>query len=112
MAKFEIKDGYAIIPEGTTEIGNRAFFDGTSLKSITIPDSVTRIGEEAFVGSYSLKSVTIPNSVTSIGENAFYYCPLNQIPKGLVEIKVMGVASTKSPAPEFCDFIYEQDTSM
>lgn len=39
-------------------------------------------------------------------------CPLNQIPKRLVEIKVMGVASTKSPAPEFCDFIYEQDTSM
>lgn len=39
-------------------------------------------------------------------------CPLNQIPKRLVERKVMGVASTKSPAPEFCDFIYEQDTSM
>ena len=36
-------------------------------------------------------------------------CPLNQIPKRLVEIKVMGTASTKSPAPEFCDFIYEQD---
>ena len=36
-------------------------------------------------------------------------CPLNQIPKSLVETKVMGVASTKSPAPEFCDVIYEQD---
>ena len=36
-------------------------------------------------------------------------CPLNQIPKSLVETKVTGVASTKSPAPEFCDFIYEQD---
>lgn len=36
-------------------------------------------------------------------------CPLNQIPKRLVERKVMGTASTKSPAPEFCDFIYEQD---
>lgn len=36
-------------------------------------------------------------------------CPLNQIPKRLVEDEVMGVASTKSPAPEFCDFIYEQD---
>ena len=39
-------------------------------------------------------------------------CPLNQIPKRLVERKVMGTASTKSPAPEFCDFIYQQDTSM
>ena len=25
MAKFEIKDGVAIIPEGTTEIGSSAF---------------------------------------------------------------------------------------
>lgn len=39
-------------------------------------------------------------------------CPLNQIPKRAVEIKVTGLVSTKSPAPEFCDFIYEQDMSM
>ena len=39
-------------------------------------------------------------------------CPLNQIPKSFVEIKVQGLVSTKSPAPEFCDFIYEQDMSM
>ena len=39
-------------------------------------------------------------------------CPLNQIPKRFVEIKVTGLVSTKSPAPEFCDFIYEQDMSM
>lgn len=89
MAKFEIKNGVAIIPEGTTEIGS-----------------------SAFAGCPLLKSVTIPESVKVIGWNAFEGCPLNQIPKGLVEIKVMGVASTKSPAPEFCDFIYEQDTSM
>ncbi|MBO7231357.1 MAG: leucine-rich repeat domain-containing protein, partial [Bacteroidaceae bacterium] len=68
MAKFEIKDGVAIIPEGTTEIGNRAFFDCTSLKSITIPDSVTSIGKEAFSGCSSLTSIVIPDSVTSIGK--------------------------------------------
>ena len=39
-------------------------------------------------------------------------CPLNQIPKRDVEIEVEGYVSTKSPAPEFCDFIYEQDMSM
>ena len=39
-------------------------------------------------------------------------CPLNQIPKIDVEIVVGGCVSTKSPAPEFCDFIYEQDMSM
>ena len=35
MAQFEIKDGVAIIPDGTTEIGNHAFEDCTSLGSIT-----------------------------------------------------------------------------
>ena len=59
MDKFEIKDGVAIIPEGTTEIGDRAFFDCTSLKSITIPDSVTRIGEEAFSHCENLKSIVV-----------------------------------------------------
>ena len=39
-------------------------------------------------------------------------CPLNQIPKSYVETMVKGVVSTKSPVPEFCDFIYEQDMSM
>jgi hypothetical protein len=39
-------------------------------------------------------------------------CPINQIPKEFVKTKIMGAVSTKSPAPEFCDFIYEQDTSM
>ena len=42
--KFEIRDGIAIIPEGTTKIGNYAFDDCTSLESVTIPESVTEIG--------------------------------------------------------------------
>ena len=48
MAQFEIKDGVAIIPEGTTEIGYQAFYKCTLLESITIPDGVTKIGWDAF----------------------------------------------------------------
>ena len=48
MAKFEIKDGVAIIPEGTTEIGQSAFEDCPKLTSVTIPNSVTEIGVCAF----------------------------------------------------------------
>ena len=48
MAKFEIKDGVAIIPEGTTEIEQSAFEDCASLKSVSIPNSVTSIGDNAF----------------------------------------------------------------
>ena len=57
-----------------TSIGEYAFYDCDSLKSITIPDSVTSIGEMAFTSCSSLASVTIPDSVTSIGFYAFMYC--------------------------------------
>ena len=48
MTKFEIKNGVAIIPEGTTEIRNFAFCDCRMLESIIIPESVTKIGTSAF----------------------------------------------------------------
>ncbi|MBP3550034.1 MAG: leucine-rich repeat protein [Alistipes sp.] len=62
------------IPDSVTSIGGGAFAYCTSLTSITIPDSVTLIGDYAFRGCNSLTSVTIPDSVTSIGEDAFWDC--------------------------------------
>ena len=62
------------IPNSVTSIGAYAFFECSSLTSVTIPNSVTSIYLEAFSGCKSLTSVTIPNSVTSIGTKAFYGC--------------------------------------
>ena len=68
------KNGVAIISEGTTEIGEWAFANCTSLKSITIPESVTKIKEYAFRDCTSLETIIIPESVREIGRGAFYGC--------------------------------------
>ena len=60
------------IPNSVTTIGGNAFYGCESLTSVAIPNSVTSIGGGAFWGCSSLTSVTIPNSVTSIGDSAFY----------------------------------------
>ena len=62
------------IPDSVTSIGAVAFWGCESLTSITIPDSVTSIGNGTFYDCSSLTSITIPDSVTSIGENAFFGC--------------------------------------
>ena len=62
------------IPQGIISIGDGAFFDNSSLKSITIPDSVISIGDYAFFSCESLTSISIPHSVTSIGDYAFSWC--------------------------------------
>ncbi len=62
------------IPTSITSIGNESFYDCTSMTHVTIPASVTSMGVGVFTYCTSLASVTIPASVTSIGDNAFQYC--------------------------------------
>ena len=72
-AKTSISGAYTI-KENTRLIACDAFYNCSSLTSVTIPNSVTSIGSYAFYGCSSLTSVTIPNSVTSIGSYAFENC--------------------------------------
>ena len=61
----------AVIPNTVTSIGEKAFYNCSTLTSITIPNSVISIGASAFWGCSVLTSITIPESVTTIGEAAF-----------------------------------------
>ena len=62
------------IPDSVTNIGEYAFEYCTSLERVIIGNGVTTIGFRAFQNCWSLKSVIIGNSVTSISAEAFYKC--------------------------------------
>ena len=93
------------IPNSVTSIGGRAFSDCSSLTSITIPNSVTNIGDVAFRDCSSLTSVTIPNSVTSIGSYAFDGC------SSLVSM-VVESGNTKYDSRDNCNAIIETATNI
>jgi hypothetical protein len=53
-------------------IEDAVFENCSSITSLTIPNSVTTIGGYAFSGAYLLSSLTLGNSLNSIGDHAFY----------------------------------------
>lgn len=93
-------------------IGNYAFYNCTSLPSISLPSSVSSIGQYSFEGCSSLQSIelspkmttipvsafsgctvlsdiNLPSGITSIGNNAFRNCtslPTINFPSGLSQI--------------------------
>ena len=108
------RSGHFSVPEGTEEIGDKAFED-SNLSSVSFPDSLRYIGDAAFqksklqhvnfgngikhIGGYSstkvffgctsLKEIEIPSSVSLICENAFMDCASLEkviLNEGLIEI--------------------------
>lgn len=72
LSRYEGTDKEVTIPNTVTVIGARAFWNNTTITSVTIPASVTSIEKEAFAFCESLQKVNIPDSVTKMGSRAFY----------------------------------------
>ena len=62
------------LPSSLQSIGDSAFEDCNSLTSLTLPSSLQSIGDSAFERCSSLTSLTLPSSLQLIGDWAFYDC--------------------------------------
>ena len=74
-----------IIPEGYTNVGERAFY-GFNAKvnfdfSISLPTSLKAIDTEAFYQVSKLKDITLPEGLVTIGKRAFKDCTSLTNPK-------------------------------
>ena len=74
LVEYTGEGGIITIPEEVTTIGEGAFYQCSSLKSVTIPEGVTTIAGALFYQCSSLESVIIPEGMTAIEGSAFGKC--------------------------------------
>ena len=60
------------VPEGTTKIGDYAFYYAEHLESVTLPETVKTIGTAGFFYCDEMASFNLPAGVEEIGVGAFY----------------------------------------
>ncbi|MBR2043860.1 MAG: leucine-rich repeat protein [Clostridia bacterium] len=63
-----------VIPKGVTVIGDYAFYNCKSIKSVTVADGVEAVGNFAFSGCDFLEKVNLPNSLTGVSACMFENC--------------------------------------
>ena len=73
---YENGVGIILFDNPITKVGDEAFCDCSTLKSITFPDSVTELGGWALFGCACLENVTLSNRLKSIGDAAFSSCSI------------------------------------
>lgn len=122
LTKYEGPGGSMEIPEGVTEIGDRAFQYCKGLTEVMIPATVTRVGkgafrycenlggvalgmgveeidDEAFQGCFSLQHIAIPAGVRRIRRGTFAWCiglKTVALPEGLWQIDADGFSGCKA----------------
>lgn len=98
-----------VIPEGTTRIGNYAFYDCVNIEEVIIPSSVVSIGTYAFSGCTDLFCVKVPESVTSVGNEAFQNVSL-VLYTGSIDTNSWGAGKVSDDRGEYIDFVLTEAT--
>ena len=62
------------LPDGVTELGGWAFFGCIYLEEATLSNRLKTIGDAAFSSCSTLSSITLPQSLEHVGDSAFYGC--------------------------------------
>ena len=74
LVKYTGENPDVSIPEGVTEIGEKAFYYSKTLKTVILPSTVKKIGKCAFQGCFELEYAELPEDLEYIGEYAFGSC--------------------------------------
>ena len=67
------------LPDGITDIEDRAFYECRALVSLDLPDELSSIGDYAFGWCTSMKSICFPANLGSLGSDVFYKVDLEEI---------------------------------
>ncbi|MGI6721642.1 MAG: leucine-rich repeat protein [Anaerovoracaceae bacterium] len=65
LIEYRGDDPYIRIPDGVTEIANRAFYNCRAIREVTIPDSVKTIRSEAFMLCANLEPLVFSDLIIS-----------------------------------------------
>ena len=80
------------VPDGTKEIGAKAFWYSPYVKEIVVPESVDIIGDLAFESCTNLNKITLPKKVDDMGGGVFAKCSSLkrlEVPEGVTELKLL-----------------------
>lgn len=76
LNKYIGHDMYIKVPDGITEIGEKAFARCEEMKKIVLPSSLRKISWKAFEYCTALREIEIPANVCLIEKFAFSHCEM------------------------------------
>lgn len=112
LTKYKGNEPHVVIPEGITEIGEKAFRLKQNLISVSFPKSLNRIGEYAFHICRNLETLTLGNEISFVGVCAFSECyALKTLKIENKDIKISEGAFDSCLGLECCELACEPPTA-